>query len=347
MSSYDIDYIKDLCRHERVTPPPCLEYLCENKPGKAILFLKRAGMQGSGLKMVARALNFDLQRCGDDDNERCIVNIQPDLEAILCREVPEEFCDPTCQFYPSRRVFEVLENAEIKAYKEEDDVFFDVWLNGEHLTIRLSQFQRVLQTLLWMANEPVYFITLPRKTTKEIINAALKYFHKKAKRLSSVEAYERGISLEGEELLDYVLDFLFNRFFEDDVAYEETDEKPFIKGDRIYIPQEVLINHLGSTSKKKLTRALTRYGIKVKRIQHSLRRFRVYEIPIKLFEDLKMPIEKIKEHANKAREGRESEVEVFRQTDAVGSVDELLRRAEDEEGGVDGGSGESGDGESE
>jgi len=140
---------------------------------------------------------------------------------------------------------------------------------------------------------------------------------------------------------------LFNRFFEDDVAYEETDEKPFIKGDRIYIPQEVLINHLGSTSKKKLTRALTRYGIKVKRIQHSLRRFRVYEIPIKLFEDLKMPIEKIKEHANKAREGRESEVEVFRQTDAVGSVDELLRRAEDEEGGVDGGSGESGDGESE
>ncbi|MCD6209479.1 MAG: hypothetical protein J7J01_01050 [Methanophagales archaeon] len=340
MSSYDIDYIKDLCRHERVTPPPCLEYLCENKPEKAVLFLKRAGMLRKGLKNVARALNLDLQRCGGDDDEKWIINTQLDLEAALCREVPEEFCDPTCRFYPSRRVFEVLENAEIKAYKEEDDVFFDVWLNGEHLTIRLSQFQRGLQTLLWMANEPVYFLTLPRKTTKEIINAALKYFHKKAKRLSSVEAYERGISLEGEELLDYVLDFLFNRFFEDDVVYEETDEKPFIKGDKIYIPQEILIDHLGSTSKKKLTRALTRYGIKVKRIQRNLNRFRAYEIPVKLFEDLKMPIEKIREHAHRIKEERESELHV----DATGSVDELIEQLRSDLGGRSS-SGEQGDGE--
>ena len=332
MLSYDIDYIKDLCKHWHVTPPPCLEYLCENKPEKVIFFLKRAGMQGRALKMVARALNFDLQRYGDDDDERCIINVQPDLEAILCREVPEEFCDPTCQFYPSRRVFEVLDNAEIKAYKEDDDVFFDVWLNGEHLTIRLSQFQRGLQTLLWMANEPVYFLTLPRKTVKEIINAALEHFHKKAKRLTSVEAYERGISLEGEELLDYVLDFLFNRFFEDDVAYEETDEKPFIKGDRIYIPQEILINHMGSTSKRKLTRALARYGIKVKRIQRSLNRFRAYEIPVKLFEDLKMPIEKIKEHAHRVKEERERESELLAQADMRCSVDELVERLRSESG---------------
>jgi len=331
MSSYDIDYIKDLCRHERVTPPPCLEYLCENKPEKAILFLKRAGMLRKGLKNVARALNLDLQRCGSDNDEKWIINAQLDLEAALCREVPEDFCDPTCQFYPSRRVFEVLENTEIKAYREEDDVIFDVWLNRERLTIRLSQFQRGLQTLLWMANEPVYFLTLPRKTAKEIINAALKYFHKKAERLTSVETYKRGISLEGEETLDHVLEELRMYFFNEEfVRNERSIDKPFIINDKIYIAQDLLLlRH--NISPKKLTRALSQYGIKTKQFRWGYSFFRAYEIPVELFESLKAPIDKIVQAGREERKRSEREMQDFlAQADMRCSVDELIEQFREE-----------------
>lgn len=308
-----LEDVKEACEHDKIEIPPCIEYLCEKEPSRALALLKQCGLTDFALRMIARNHGID-------------VNVS--LDFFQCLDIPGEHCNSDCPFYFQRRISEVLQRIEtIYMYREEDDVIYEVWFNGAPFRIRASAFQKGVQALLLIAGEPVFLRLLGRKKMQKVLETVFEYFHKNAKKLSAKEAYKKGIPLEGEEILDHVLEELRMYFFNEEfVRNEKSIDKPFIINDKIYIAQDLLLlRH--DISPKKLSRALSQYGIKTKQFRWGYSFFRAYEIPVELFESLKAPIDKIVQAGREERKRSERGMQEFlAQTDVVGSVDELIEQ---------------------
>ena len=292
-----LEDIKKACEHDKIEIPPCIKYLCEREPSRALVLLKQCGLTDFALRMLARNHGID---------------VSVSLDFFQCLDIPGEHCNSDCPLYFQRRISEVLRRIEtIYMYREEDDVIYEVWFDGAPFRIRASAFQKGVQALLLMAGEPVFLRLLGRKKMQKVLETVFEYFHKNAKKLTAREAYKKGIPLEGEEILDYVLEELRIFFFNEEfVQNEKSVDKPFIIDDKIYIAQDLLLKSRDITPKK-LTRALSRYGIKTKQFRWGYSFFRAYEIPVKLFESLRAPIDKIVQAGREERERSEREAQEF------------------------------------
>ena len=314
-----LEDIKRACEHNKIEIPPCIEYLCKEAPDRALALLKQCGLADFAIRMLARNHGID-------------VSASLDFFYFQCLDVPGEYCSNNCPFYFQRRISEVLQRIEtIYMYREEDDAIYEVWFDGAPFRIRASAFQKGVQALLLMAGEPVFLRLLGRKKMQEVLEMVFEYFHKNAKKLSAKEAYKKGIPLEGEETLDHVLEELRMYFFNEEfVRNERSIDKPFIINDKIYIAQDLLLlRH--NISPKKLTRALSQYGIKTKQFRWGYSFFRAYEIPVELFESLKAPIDKIVQAGREERKRSEREMQDFlAQADMRCSVDELVEQFREE-----------------
>ena len=317
-----LEDIKEACEHDKIEIPSCVEYLCEEAPDRALVLLKQCGLTGFAFRMLARNHGID---------------VSTSLDFFQCLDVPGEYCSSNCPFYFQRRISEVLRRIEtIYMYREEDDVIYEVWFDGAPFRIRASAFQKGVQALLLMAGEPVFLRLLGRKKMQKVLETVFEYFHKNAKKLSAKEAYKKGIALEGEEILDYVLEELRIFFFNEEfVRNEKSIDKPFIIDDKIYIAQDLLLKSRDITPKK-LTRALSHYGIKTKQFRWGYSFFRAYEIPVRFFESLRAPIDKIVQAGREERERSEREAQEF-----LARVDRVIApmgedwiedRAEEEDG---------------
>jgi len=313
-----LEDIKKACEHDKIEIPSCIEYLCKEAPGRALVLLKECGLTDFAFRMLARNHGIDTDNVS--------------LDFFQCLNIPGEHCSSDCPLYFQRRISEVLRRIEtIYMYREEDDVIYEVWFDGAPFRIKASAFQKGVQALLLLAGEPVFLRLLGRKKMREVLRTVFEYFHKNAKKLSAKEAYKKGIPLEGEEIFDHVLEELRMYFFNEEfVRNEKSIDKPFIINDKIYIAQDLLLlRH--NISPKKLTRALSQYGIKTKQFRWGYSRFRAYEIPVELFESLKAPIDKIVQAGREERKRSEREMQDFlAQADMRCSVDELVEQFREE-----------------